>query len=79
MKDEYEVPRRNQLDKNTYAEMAIYNAMVEVEKLSWVGEEMTACITALSKAKDLLSDYVDLMEAMNDPQTLSVDMDAPVE
>lgn len=53
-----ELPRRNSLDKNVPAEKAIYDAMQEIEKLD-ADVRLTEAITLLSKAKDLVSDYVD--------------------
>lgn len=53
-----ETPRRNQLDKCTPAELAIFNAMQEVEKVG-VGIKLTQAIQKLSEAKDLVSDFID--------------------
>lgn len=52
------IPRKARLDLNTPAELAIHNAMQEVEK---VGSDvkLTEAITHLSKAKDLVGEYVD--------------------
>jgi len=58
MNAENQVPRRIRLDLNTPAELAIYNAMQEVEKVG-ADVRLTDCVIMLSKAKDLLSDYVD--------------------
>lgn len=55
---ENDFPRRNRLDKMNPAELAIYNAMQEVEKLG-ASEGLTQAITLLSEAKDLVSDFVD--------------------
>jgi hypothetical protein len=50
--------RRNKVYLNTPAELAIYNAMQEVEKLG-ASEKLTKAITALSEAKELVGDVVD--------------------
>lgn len=55
---ENEFPRRNRLDKMNPAELAIYHAMQEVEKLG-ASEGLTKAIILLSEAKDLVSDFVD--------------------
>lgn len=52
------VPRRNRLDLNTPAELAIYNAMQEVEKMP-ANVKLTEAVTLLAKSKDLVSDFVD--------------------
>jgi len=52
------VPRRNILDLNTDAEIAIYNFMQEVEKLS-ADVKLTDAVTLLAKAKELVSDFID--------------------
>lgn len=52
------IPRRNRLDLNTPSEIAISNAMKEVEKAG-AHPDLTEVVILLSKAKDLLSDYVD--------------------
>lgn len=54
-----EAPRRNRLDLNTPAEKAIYNAMQEVEKVG-ADVKLTEAVTLLSKARDLVADYVDV-------------------
>ena len=51
-------PRRNRLDLNTPAELAIYNAMQEVEKAG-ASENLTKAITLLQDAKNFVSDHVD--------------------
>jgi len=53
-----EIPRRNRLDLNTPAELAIHNAMQEVEKIG-ADVKLTEAITLLSKAKDLVADFID--------------------
>jgi|ERR1035437_2723277 hypothetical protein len=55
-------PRRNQLDKCTPAELAIYNAIVEVEKMSCPDKHslmLTEAIRTLQEAKHIVSDIVD--------------------
>ena len=54
----YQIPRRSNLSDNTPAELAIYNAMREVEKLEG-NEKLTEAVILLGKARDLVSDYVD--------------------
>jgi hypothetical protein len=58
MENTTEIPRRNRLDLNTPTELAIYNAMQEVEKMP-ADVKLTEAINLLSKAKDLVSDFVD--------------------
>lgn len=53
-----EIPRRSRLDLNTPAELAIFNAMQEVEKMG-ADVRLTEAITLLQKAKDLVSDHID--------------------
>jgi hypothetical protein len=59
MKTENEIPRRMRLDLKRPAELAIYNAMQEVEKIG-ADIRLTEAITLLSKAKDLVSDFIDV-------------------
>jgi len=56
-----EISRRNQLDKCTSAELAIFNAMQEVEKVG-ADVKLTQAIGKLQEAKDLVSDFVDKPE-----------------
>ena len=56
--EENNVPRRARLDLNTPAEKAIFDAMQEVEKLP-ADVKLTEAVNLLSKAKDLVSDFVD--------------------
>ena len=51
-------PRRNQLDKCTPAELAIYKAMEEVEKIG-ADVKLTDAITKLNEALNLVADFVD--------------------
>lgn len=53
-----EIPRRNRLDLNTDAELSIYNAMQEVEKIG-ADLRLTEAIILLAKAKELVADYID--------------------
>lgn len=52
------IPRRIRLDLNEPAELAIYNAMQEVEKIG-ADVRLTEAVTLLSRAKDLVADFVD--------------------
>lgn len=52
------VPRRMRLDLATPAELAIYNAMQEVEKLP-ADERLTKAVVLLGQAKEWVADYVD--------------------
>ena len=51
-------PRRINLSLNHSAELAIHNAMCEVEKVG-ADEKLTKAVTLLAEAKDLVSDYID--------------------
>jgi len=51
-------PRRNRLDLNTKAELAIYEAIQEVEKVG-ADVRLTEIVILLGKAKGLLADFVD--------------------
>ena len=55
---EGDIPRRNRLDLNTPAELAISKAIDEVEKLE-PNVKLTGAIMLLSEAKDMVSDFVD--------------------
>ena len=55
---ENEVPRRNRLDMNSKAELAIENAMAEVEKMD-ADVKLTDAVIKLTEAKRLVSDYID--------------------
>lgn len=50
--------RRNNLESMTAAEKAIHLAMQEVENMP-ADVNLTEAVIALSKAKDLVGDYVD--------------------
>ncbi len=53
-----ETKRRNNLEKCTPAERAIFTAMQEIEKAG-ADPMLTESITLLAKAKDLVGDYID--------------------
>jgi len=57
-KDYFEIPRRIRLDLNEPAELAIYNAIQEVEKAG-ADPKLTKAVTLLSEAKNLVADYID--------------------
>ena len=52
------ITRRARLDLNTPAEVAIFEAIVEIEKMT-ADVNLTTAQRLLSEAKDLVSDYVD--------------------
>lgn len=52
------IPRRAMLPLNTTAELAIYNAINQVEKCG-ADEKLTNAVVLLSQAKELLGDYID--------------------
>lgn len=52
------MPRRNILSLNTEAELAIHNAMQEIEKMP-ADVKLTDAVAMLAKAKELVSDFVD--------------------
>lgn len=58
MKTEHDYKRRNRLDLMCPAEVAIYNAMVELEKAG-ADRRLTAASIKLQEAKNLVADYVD--------------------
>lgn len=51
-------PRRNQLDKCVPAELAIYTAMEEVEKVG-ADLKLTDAIVKLNEALNLVADFID--------------------
>lgn len=53
-----EVPRKNRIDLNTPAELAIRNAMTEVEKAG-AAVQLTNAIIKLQEAFDLVADWED--------------------
>lgn len=54
----YEIQRRNRLDLNVPAELAITNAIQEIEKMGW-DVRLTNAQNLLHQAKELVSDHVD--------------------
>ena len=52
------VPRRNRLDLWSPAELAIYKAMQEVEKMP-ADVKLTDAIIFLQKAKDAVADFIE--------------------
>mgnify|MGYP001595300047 CR=1 FL=1 len=57
-----ETPRRIRLDLNNAAELAIHNAIQEVEKLG-ADVRLTNAVIKLQQAKDDVSNYVDAQMA----------------
>lgn len=51
-------PRRNMINKMTPAELSIYNATQEVEKIG-ADVRLTEAIVLLTKARELVADFVD--------------------
>lgn len=58
MENENTIPRRNQMDKCVPAELAIFNAIQEVEKLG-ADTSLTDAVVKLIQAKELVSNYID--------------------
>lgn len=54
----YDFPRRNKIWLNTPAELAIREAMEEVEKVG-TDVKLTDAITKLNEALNLVADFVD--------------------
>jgi hypothetical protein len=54
-------PRRIRLDLNVPAELAIYNAIQEVEKLA-PDVRLTNAVIKLAEAKELVADFIDGVE-----------------
>lgn len=52
------IPRRIQVDRMTLAELAIRNAIQEVEKLA-ADSRLTEAVVLLGKAQDKVADYID--------------------
>jgi hypothetical protein len=79
-----EIPRRNRLDLNTPAELAIHNAIQEVEKAG-ADERLTEAVILLAKAKDCIADFIDgikqeshsdqMIDRMNEEQDPTGDFD----
>lgn len=59
------IPRRIRLDLMTPAELAIHNAIQEVEKVG-ADRKLTGAVTYLLRAKALVADYVDLKSLIKD-------------
>jgi hypothetical protein len=57
-----EIPRRNQLNKNVEAELAINIAISEVEKLP-ADVRLTDAVMKLTEAFNLVADYVDATQS----------------
>jgi len=57
-----EIPRRIRLDLNNAAELAIHNAIQEVEKLG-ADIRLTNAVIKLQQAKEDVSNYVDAQMA----------------
>lgn len=55
----FDPTRRNDLSRMTEAEKAIYNAILEVEKLP-ADERLTEAVILLAKAKIAVGAYVDI-------------------
>lgn len=66
------MPRRNRLYLNTKAELAIHSAIQEVEKAG-ASKELTEVVILLTKAKDELSDYIDIKNCDHEYETLDTD------
>lgn len=56
-----ESPRRNRMDLWKPSELAIFNALQEVEKMG-ADVRLTDAVILLSKAQDLVADYIDKKE-----------------
>lgn len=53
-----EILRRHRLDLNTTAELAIYNAIQEVEKIA-ADKKLTDAVLKLNEARNLVADFID--------------------
>lgn len=51
-------PRRNMINEMTPAELLIHNAVLEVEKIG-ADVRLTEAIVLLTKARELVADFVD--------------------
>ena len=58
MENTNNIPRRNQLNLNIPAEIAIQNAINEIEVLG-ANEVLTDIVIMLNESKNMLSDYID--------------------
>lgn len=61
--------RRNRLDLCTPAELAIYNAMQEVEKAG-ADVRLTEAIILLDKARNLIADFIECIPPMEKEETI---------
>lgn len=52
------IPRRSRLDLNQPAELAIYEAMLAVEKMP-ADTRLTHAVIKLQEARDLVADFID--------------------
>lgn len=52
------IPRRNRLDKNEPAELAIRNAVNEVERIG-ADNRLTEAINHLNHARELVADFIE--------------------
>lgn len=57
--------RRNRIDLMKPAELAIFNAMQEIEKIG-ADPKLTDAQMFLTKAKDLVSDFIDTIDIVRD-------------
>ena len=53
-----DIPRRNKLWLNTPAELAIRNAIAEIENLP-ANEKLTDAVVKLDEVRNIVADYVD--------------------
>lgn len=70
-----ETLRRNRIDLMTPSELAIYKAIHEVEHLG-ADVKLTEAVILLSKAKDILADYVDKVEVKKDTYSYIKSLDS---
>lgn len=59
-------PRRSRKDLNVPAELAIYNAMQEVEKVG-ADERLTNAVIKLQQARNLVADFIDGIQSPDQP------------
>lgn len=64
MKTEHEYSRRTRLDLMSPAEVAIYNAMLEVEKAG-ADRRLTMASIKLQEAKNFVADYIDNVKPLD--------------
>lgn len=65
--EQNEIPRRSRMDKWNDAEKAIYNAVVEVEKMP-ADVKLTNAVIKLQAARDLVADFIDGTEPIKQPE-----------